>query len=356
MKNTFVIVFTMAIFLHLLKLKASGDISNMPESEIGKKTRSGRETRQIQKAAVEAWGESLNPAEDYNSTKWITKKRSQPQYVFDYYVKRLSDLFLAKGAMVNFALVGACDGTNDVTIRERYLPNEHWRGLFVEPILLNVEDLRKYLTESKVMHRSHIIQAAATNECNRSTITVKTPSRDYMTDSKIPHWMRRQIGGIVAIRPDGKPRLPNGWRTEEVPCMRGSEILQKWAVEVNRHTMDKGKTNVTTDNSSNRVVKGRKKGLKGSAKRRPHVLKIDAEGFDYQVLSSFLQKFDTTNAELPLLVNYEAKSMNENYPKAVAELQNRGYIVSNYGNDGFALLQAQYMFRNKSNKKKSKAE
>jgi hypothetical protein len=280
-------------------------------------------------------------------------------------VKRLSDFFLTRGATVNFALVGACDGTNDVTIRERFLPNEHWRGLFVEPISLNVEDLRKYLQEHNVMHRSHIIQAAATNQCNKSTITVKTPSREYMTDSKVPHWMRRQIGGIVAIRPDGKPRLPNGWRAEEVPCMRGSEILHKWAEEFNRHTINRGNGTVAAGGaaaSEKRRGKGRNKnnnkskrgrGAKGSVKRRPHVLKIDAEGFDYQVLSSFLQPSDTTNAELPLLVNYEAKSMHENYPKAVQELQRRGYIVSKYGNDGFALLQAKYMFRDKGSRKKA---
>lgn len=63
--------------------------------------------------------------------------RRQPQNFFDFYVQKLSDLFLEKDAIVNFALVGACDGTNDNTIRDRYIPNYHWHGVFVEPFSIN---------------------------------------------------------------------------------------------------------------------------------------------------------------------------------------------------------------------------
>lgn len=159
--------------------------------------------RQLQKAAIAAWADYLNPERDYNATTWITKKRNQPQYVFDYYVTLLSDIFEKEGAMVNFALVGACDGTNDYTIRERFLPNEHWQALFVEPISLNFEDLNQYLLDNKVSGRSHTIKAAVTNECKSATIIVKTPDVDKTTeDISQPHWMRRQIGGIVDINPD----------------------------------------------------------------------------------------------------------------------------------------------------------
>ena len=256
----------------------------------------GQETRLKQRTAVLAWGASLDPATDYNATKWISGKRSQPQYVFDFYVKRLSDLFKTKGATVNFALVGACDGTYDNTIRERYIPNEHWRAIFVEPISLNVHDLKSFLADQGVSHRSYVLQAAVTNQCNSSTIIVKTPDKDFMQDKKKPHWQRRQIGGIVPIREDGKPRLPTGWKAESVRCMRGSEVTKEWAEVVSR-----------------RPAGSRRKPSKSHIKRRPHVLKIDAEGFDYQVLSSFLLD-DTTNAELPLLINYEAKTMFANYP------------------------------------------
>lgn len=160
-------------------------------------------SRQIQRAAIQAWGEYLIPERDYNATRWLTKERSQPQYVFDYYVTLMSDLFKAKGAVVNFALIGACDGTNDNTIRERYLPNNHWRALFVEPITLNFNDLKTFLATNNVSDRSHAIQAAVTNECTSPTIIVKTPKIDKETeDTKVPHWIRRQIGGIVEINPE----------------------------------------------------------------------------------------------------------------------------------------------------------
>lgn len=178
----------------------SHDLSNQKEERNVKSV--GKKVKQIQRAAIDAWANYLMPERDYNATSWITRNRSQPQYVFDYYVTLLSDVFLDVGATVNFALVGACDGTNDNTIRDRYLPNAHWRGLFVEPISLNFADLNKFLLDNKVADRSHTIQAAVTSECISPTIIVKTPIIDKATeDTKVPHWMRRQIGGIVDINP-----------------------------------------------------------------------------------------------------------------------------------------------------------
>jgi hypothetical protein len=94
-----------------------------------------------QRAAVRAWSELLGDS-DYDNSKW-----GGPQYVFDRQAKRLSDLFESKSALVNFVLVGACDGTNDMTIRERYLPNSHWRGVFVEPFTINFQDLHQFMED-----------------------------------------------------------------------------------------------------------------------------------------------------------------------------------------------------------------
>jgi hypothetical protein len=69
-------------------------------------------------------------------------------------------------------------GTNDNTIRERFLPNAHWRALFVEPISINFLDLTNFLSHNNVSDRSHAIQAAVTNECASPTIIVKTPILD----------------------------------------------------------------------------------------------------------------------------------------------------------------------------------
>jgi hypothetical protein len=73
---------------------------------------------------------------------------------------------------------------------------------------------------------------------------------------------------------------------------------------------------------------------------RPHVLKVDVEGHDYQVLMSFLND-DMPSVALPLLISFEAKSINaENTVLLKAQLAKRGYVVSHMANDGFALLKA----------------
>ena len=108
--------------------------------------------------------------------------RKQPQNFFDHYVQKLSNLFLEKDAIVNFALVGACDGTNDNTIRDRYIPNYHWHGVFVEPFSMNFRDLNVFMEHHGLMNRTHLIQAGATSRCNSSTIKMKRP--DY--EEKVP--------------------------------------------------------------------------------------------------------------------------------------------------------------------------
>jgi hypothetical protein len=49
--------------------------------------------------------------------------------------------------------IGACDGNGDKTIKKLYIPNEHWRGVFVEPMSINVRDLIKYMADHNIAHR-----------------------------------------------------------------------------------------------------------------------------------------------------------------------------------------------------------
>jgi len=56
-----------------------------------------------------------------------------------------------------------------------------------------------------------------------------------------------------------------------------------------------------------------------------------------QVLTGFISP-STPRNELPLLVEFEAKSIAEKFPLAKELLESRGYIVSNFGQDGFAML------------------
>lgn len=144
-----------------------------------------------QKHAVKAWSAALSER-DYKADEWmaITKQdKNLPSHYFDYYAQKLSDTFQRRGANVNFVLTGACDGTNDNTIRDRYIPNQHWRGVFVEPFEMNFKDLSKFMEEHGVANRTHLIHGAATSVCNSTTLKMKRPNTEEKDPSK-PHWMR----------------------------------------------------------------------------------------------------------------------------------------------------------------------
>ena len=235
----------------------------------GKKGRGGgsspeRDARKAlfinQKAAVEQWALQMDPSRDYNGTNWrhMFHSRSASDF-FDNYLRRLSKIFLEKSAIVNFVLVGACDGISDPTIKYRFLKLDHWRAVFVEPMTINVRDLRSFLDSNGALNRSHIIQAAVTDRCESPTIQVERPLYEEKNTS-LPHWMRRQIGSILPKHRD-HPRKE--WMLEEVPCLTSNEVLSEWAAA----TFPRGKK-----------AKG-----KQQRKRRPHVLKIDVEGHDYEV-------------------------------------------------------------------------
>ena len=63
----------------------------------------------------------------------------------------------------------------------------------------------------------------------------------------------------------------------------------------------------------------------------------------FQVLMGFM--LDSAPAsELPLIIDFEAKSIAKQFPDAVARMNQRGYVVSNFAQDGFALLRGDRMF------------
>lgn len=280
--------------------------------------------------ALETWARSLTE-EDYNVTNWRYKFRSKtPQVFFDQYLKEMSAKFADEDAHVNFALVGACDGLADPTIRLRFLPNKHWRAVFVEPMTPNVKDLTSYLTKNKVIDRSLVIQAACTKICEEPTLTVERPLYEEINNNKtgtekkeIPHWLRREIG---SIKPKHRANARPDWVLEEVRCVTASDILMDWAISTKfRKNPDKV------------LRKYNSKGQTIIRKRRPHVLKIDVEGHDHEVLMSFVNK-NTPLAELPLLIEFEAKSIGKYFPEAKLEMESCGYVVSDFAADGFAML------------------
>jgi hypothetical protein len=122
-----------------------------------------RSTKKTGLKALRVWADSLTP-DDYNATLWQTLWK-QPGNFFEHYITKLSDIYMAEGANINFILVGACDGTNDRTIRDRFLPYSHWRGAFVEPFQINYQDLVDFMNKNGAGNRTHLIHGAATDKC-----------------------------------------------------------------------------------------------------------------------------------------------------------------------------------------------
>lgn len=161
----------------------------------GKKDKKRGNRESPERTSVKAWADSLTE-QDYNEESWrkLYHSHSAADF-FNAYSKRISNLFKENSAKVNFALIGeifvlvkvdqlcayayftigACDGLGDNTIKHIYLPNDHWRGVFVEPMSINVRDLIKFLADKNVAHRSVVIRAAATSKCVNSTILVERP-------------------------------------------------------------------------------------------------------------------------------------------------------------------------------------
>ena len=286
------------------------------------------------------WLSSLDVSRDLNASNWRYLFRSRsPQTYFDKYLQKLSLFFKDHKTILNFAMVGACDGLADPTIRERYLPNSHWRGVFVEPMSVNVNDLRRYLYEHDAESRSLVLRAAATYNCETPIISVERPlyeeknnKKDETERKKIPHWLRREIGSIM---PKHRTHARPDWVIENVRCVTANDILQDWAVAFKRniHYINTTLASPFLTNVKMTQVYTMKK----IRKRRPHVLKIDVEGHDYEVLMSFVNQ-DTPRNELPLLIEFEGKSIGKDYPKAKQTMEEIGYIVSDFAADGFAIL------------------
>jgi hypothetical protein len=288
--------------------------------------------------AVEDWLSTIVPSRDYNATGWRYYFHSRsPQTFFDKYLQQVSNTFKKHHATLNFAMVGACDGLADPAIRDRFLPNKHWQAIFVEPMSVNVRDLIKYLQKGEAFDRSVVLRAAATKSCQNPTLQVERPLYEEKNELKeegekknIPHWLRREIGSV--LKP-GQTKARPDWTLETVRCVTASNILEDWAV---LHKLQLHYKNWTGFNEDELRLRGGNKPTK-LRKRRPHVLKIDVEGHDYEVLMSFINDH-TPLEELPILIEFEGKSIGKDYPAAKATLESRGYVVSNFAADGFAML------------------
>jgi len=292
-----------------------------------------------QKRAIMAWAASLT-SNDEDPAWWAKNVNSNPPQQFDHYIVRLSKVFALHSARVNFVSIGACDGTNDHTITQRYFKNPHWDGLFVEPMSINYRDLVDVLKENDVFSRSFALRAAATSKCENPTLTVTRPLYEDKGNHKAAHWLRRQIG---SIKKAGATTLKD-WGDEEVLCVTGPDAISHW-VKASKGTPDSNMQTGFVAKKSKLPMD-----LKSlTPRRRPHILKVDVEGHDKEVIFSFLE--NSKAEELPLLVMFEAKSLGDDYDATVALMSARGYVVSEKKSDGFALLRAEKVMKNKAGRK-----
>ena len=151
-----------------------------------------------QQALLMGWAKALKPEVDYNGThNWRKMFRSnEAEDYFNRYNEKFSKMAKKLGASVNFASIGACDGTHDLTIQDLYLTHSHWKGVFVEPISMNFADLTNFLAVNGAANRSTVIRGAATTVCTSPFLEMKRPPAEEENKSS-PHWLRREIGTVI---------------------------------------------------------------------------------------------------------------------------------------------------------------
>jgi hypothetical protein len=282
---TLLVFLSLLIFSSTSVAETTGEGDGEAETEkVATKTSTNVDIK-VQRQAVKAWAKQLTE-QDYNATHWALTFRHQPQNFFDHYIQLLSNIFKEKGAKVNFVLVGACDGTHDGTISQRYLPNDHWRGVFVEPFEINYKDLVSFMETQGVGERTYVLHAAATRQCQDSMIKMKRPTFEEKNKS-LPHWMRRQIGSVVPLDKLDRPAT-GPWTFEMTRCVNGPEILKDWAKTMQKRFEAKlGQTGedplVVLENKEQTENEPEGNGYTTVSRIRPHILKVDVEGHDYEV-------------------------------------------------------------------------
>lgn len=208
------------------------------------------------------------------------------------YVTILSDIMNACKDVLYFASFGACDGTSDKTI-ESFMQNGHWRGVLVEAFPANVAELTQTLTQRGALQRSLVLEAAAMDQCDRPTVSLRSPVANP-EDLNKPHWLRRQSSSVVTEEQKAKnKRFPDVWKLADVRCITGLDVMQ----EFDRRFSDEAPP-------------------PPSSRRRADILKIDVEGASVPVLRSVLSKpaSETSHGQigqvgsLPLVIMVEVKT------------------------------------------------
>jgi len=156
----------------------------------------------------------------------IEKKRNVGLFN-NQYVTTLSETMKACRDILYFSSFGACDGTSDKTI-EMYLKSAHWRGVMVEAFPSNIAALTNILADRGALQRSLVLEAAAMEECDGPTVSLRSPVAEP-DDSSKPHWLRRQSSSVVTQEQAEKNKLfPKVWKLTDVRCMTGLAVMKEF--------------------------------------------------------------------------------------------------------------------------------
>lgn len=258
---------------------------------------------------------------------------------FERKVHDLSRLFKQFEVPLNFIFIGACDGTHDKTL-EDFVRNGHWRGILVEPVSFNFMDLKKFIHHNNLDHRAVAVRAAVTGKCPESKKVNLTLSDWYLRDPSQEHWVTRQTATLSERVIEGMKEDIRKRRTffkflhEEVMCLEGDQVVNEWKNFIDANTTMPNNTNIDPHPF------------------RPHILKVDAEGHDYEILYSFFHRaLSDPSVSLPLILQFESKLFEPfNKRKLGRLLEDLGYESNlleesrrQWGDDSIAILKSDFI-------------
>lgn len=195
---------------------------------------------------------------------------------FSRMLQSLSAIAQNQNMTFDFVLIGACDGTADDII-EKYFANSHWRGVFVEPIPDNFNNMTAlFKKKDKYQNRSYFINAAVSDSCSDNMITIYAPA--VYENRPTPHHIKNQMASVrldVTNRFVEAEKTP-GMREWKVPCATPLKVIKDAQMYFDGLPVDKGSAKLHT-------------------RFQPMLIKIDTEGHDGVILKLFMSYIDTIN-------------------------------------------------------------
>lgn len=273
-----------------------------------------------ERKAIVAFRKSIKNTE-YSGGKW-----KNAAGIFYLYSNMLHKAFLKHNVSVNMLVVGACDFSGSSGVEGLAKESSNWNGYLVEAVPVNYEDLNKSLKQLKIDLRMKTLLGAVVDTCDKRTVQFAFPTGYEKYTPNAPHWLRREIGFLYHVNTNKKDQTDHlndkkNWKLIDVPCYTGPQVLRKWRIQVQ--------------------LAQKKQGSSSNIASNLHVLMIDTEGSDANILTSILSALPSS--QLPVLILFEWKLLSiKEQEDIVILLRSRGYAIgespAQNQNDMFALL------------------